>query len=72
MAIKAGKPKVYLKDRILAWRERITRELSRDATGGTSEGNRINVFFDGDEAFDAMIHAIGQAKHYVHLEMPFF
>lgn len=72
MATTAEKIKANLKEKISKWRERITRDLARGAAGGTSEGNRIKVFFDGDEAFDAMIDAISRAKHYIHLEMYMF
>ena len=72
MAITPGKIKESIKQRVSTWRERITRELARDNVGGTSEGNHVDVYFDGDEAFDSMIEAIGQAQHYVHLEMYMF
>ncbi|MBT8043673.1 MAG: hypothetical protein KJO79_01880, partial [Verrucomicrobiae bacterium] len=61
-----------VRKQVSAWRERITRELSRENLGGTSEGNKVEVYFDGDEAFDAMLAAIRAARHYVHLEMYMF
>ncbi|MGB0776204.1 MAG: phospholipase D-like domain-containing protein, partial [Akkermansiaceae bacterium] len=54
------------------WRERIADELSQDSTGGVSIGNDVEVYFDGDRAFRAMIGAIAEAQEQVHLEMYMF
>ncbi|MFK7910915.1 MAG: phosphatidylserine/phosphatidylglycerophosphate/cardiolipin synthase family protein [Akkermansiaceae bacterium] len=72
MELSPGKIKSRIKEQVGTWRDRLTRELARDEVGGTSEGNKVDVYFDGDEAFDAMISAIAGAKHYVHLEMYMF
>ncbi|BDS08475.1 cardiolipin synthase B [Oceaniferula spumae] len=55
-----------------AWKARIAREISGGQTGGTSDGNKVDVYFEGDRAFAAMLDAIKEAKHYVHLEMYMF
>lgn len=60
------------KNQLSAWKKRIARELSNGQSGGISEGNQVQVYFDGDEAFTAMIQAIQSAQHYVHLEMYMF
>lgn len=72
MAFGTDEIRERIRSHVAVWRDRLTRELSRDKAGGTSEGNRVDVYFDGDNAFDAMIGAIGSARHYVHLEMYMF
>lgn len=72
MALNSRIISAHIKGKVSVWRDRLTRELSRGKHGGTSEGNRINTYFDGDEAFDAMLVAISNAKHFVHLEMYMF
>jgi cardiolipin synthase len=72
MAFTSGNIKQRVRAKVSAWRNRLTRELSRDEVGGTSEGNKVAVYFDGDEAFNSMIDAISKARHYVHLEMYMF
>ena len=54
------------------WRQMIARELSQDTVGGVSEGNDVQVYFDGDTVYDAMLAAISGAKNFVHLEMYMF
>jgi cardiolipin synthase len=54
------------------WRQMIARELSQDTVGGVSEGNDVQVYFDGDTVYDAMLAAISRAKNFVHLEMYMF
>lgn len=61
-----------VKGRLNAWKARVAREISGGQTGGTSEGNRVDVYFEGDAAFAAMLAAIQNARHYVHLEMYMF
>ena len=64
--------KARVSAKINLWKTRIARELSGGQTGGTSEGNSVRLYFDGDEAFESMLKAISQATHYVHLEMYMF
>jgi cardiolipin synthase len=54
------------------WRQLIARELSDDTVAGLSEGNEVRVFFAGDNAYEAMLTAIANARHFVHLEMYMF
>ena len=54
------------------WRQLIARELSDDTVAGLSEGNEVRVFFSGDNAYEAMLTAIANARHFVHLEMYMF
>jgi len=61
-----------VRDKLADWQQKIATELSREAVGGVSEGNSVDVFFDGDEAFDAMLHAISNATEFIHLEMYMF
>jgi len=65
-----------VKDRVAtklnAWKARVAREISGGQTGGTSDGNEVDVYFEGDRAFAAMLTAIQEARHYVHLEMYMF
>lgn len=65
-----------VKDRLAAqlsaWKTRVAREISGGQTSGTSEGNQVEVYFEGDRAFADMLIAIQGAKHYVHLEMYMF
>ncbi len=58
--------------RLASWKARIEREISGGQTGGASEGNNVDLYFDGDQAFTAMLEAIRSARHYVHLEMYMF
>lgn len=52
-----------VRDRVLrAWRRTWTRMVR---LGGISDGNQVDVYFDGDEAFDAMFEAIDVAKRRV-------
>lgn len=53
----------------LAWRRIADRLLP---LGGSSDGNQITLFFDGDSAYDAMLAAIRSAKHRVWLETYIF
>lgn len=55
-----------------SWKARIAREISGGQTSGTSEGNHVELYFDGDRAFTSMIEAISSAHHFVHLEMYMF
>lgn len=65
-----------VKDRVTtklsAWKARVAREISGGQTGGSSDGNQVDVYFEGDRAFAAMLTAIQEAKHYVHLEIYMF
>ena len=72
MSRTPGTIKQRIKKGVSTWRDRLTRELARNKIGGTSEGNKVHVYFDGDEAFKAMLKAIEEAQHYVHLEMYMF
>ncbi|MBK1853608.1 hypothetical protein JO972_01425 [Verrucomicrobiaceae bacterium 5K15] len=58
--------------KLSAWKSRIEREISGGQTGGSSDGNAVEVYFEGDRAFADMLGAIRDAKHYVHLEMYMF
>ena len=61
-----------LRKQIAQWRYAIVRELSGDTVGGISRGNKVEIHFDGDAAYHAMLEAISAAEHYVHLEMYMF
>jgi len=61
-----------LRKQIAQWRYAIVRELSGDTVGGISRGNKVEIHFDGDAAYHAMLEAISTAEHYVHLEMYMF
>lgn len=50
----------------------IARELAMDTDGGISEGNDVEVYFDGDRVYAEMLEAISSAKVFVHLEMYMF
>lgn len=52
-----------------AWRVTLDRLLP---LGGGSEGNQLTVFFEGDEAFEAMLSAIRSARQRVWLETYIF
>ena len=54
------------------WRQAIARELSGDTVGGMSEDNHVEIYFDGDRVYHAMLTAIASAQHFVHLEMYMF
>lgn len=54
------------------WRRAVARELSSDTVGGLSEGNQVEIYFDGDRFYDAMLKAIAAARQHVHLEMYMF
>ena len=54
------------------WRQALARELSPEAVGGVSEGNKVDIYFAGDRLYDAMLDAISSARQYVHLEMYMF
>lgn len=54
------------------WRQRVAHELSGDTVAGLSEGNEVSLFFDGDNAYEAMLTAIASARHFVHLEVYMF
>ncbi|MBT8037268.1 MAG: hypothetical protein KJO21_06955 [Verrucomicrobiae bacterium] len=58
--------------KVTRWRQRIAHELSDDTVGGLSEGNQVTLFFDGDNAYEAMLDAIAGARHLVHLEIYMF
>lgn len=51
------------------WRRTVERLLP---LGGSSEGNQVTVFFDGDSAYDAMLAAIHSATRRVWLETYIF
>ncbi|MDG1357772.1 MAG: phosphatidylserine/phosphatidylglycerophosphate/cardiolipin synthase family protein [Akkermansiaceae bacterium] len=57
---------------IADWRQAIARELSRDTVGGLSESNDVEIYYDGDRVFEAMLAAIASAKTHIHLEMYMF
>ncbi len=46
--------------------------LSRDGSALETVGNRVQLFFEGDDAFREMWEAIEGAEHYVHQEMYMF
>jgi len=50
----------------------IAQELSRDTVGGISEGNKVEVYFDGDRVYASMLEAIAEAQTFVHMEMYMF
>lgn len=52
-----------------AWRRTLARLLP---LGGTSDGNDVTLYFDGDSAYDAMLGAIAHARHRVWLETYIF
>lgn len=52
-----------------AWRLTLARLLP---LGGTSDGNDVTLYFDGDAAYDAMLGAIAGAQHRVWLETYIF
>jgi len=58
--------------KVQIWKARIAREITGGQTGGTSEGNHVEVYFSGDRAYASMLEAIRSAEHYVHLEMYMF
>lgn len=47
-------------------------QLSRDGSALETRGNRVRLFFEGDEAFCAMREAIESAERYIHQEMYMF
>ena len=61
-----------LRKQIAQWRYAIVRELSGDTVGGISRENKVQIHFDGDATYHAMLEAISAAEHYVHLEMYMF
>ena len=61
-----------LRKQIAQWRYAIVRELSGDTVGGISRKNKVEIHFDGDATYRAMLEAISAAEHYVHLEMYMF
>lgn len=58
--------------RIRQWRRKIAKELADDTVNGVSEGNHIQLFYDGDTAYSAMLQAIKDAHSFVHLEIYMF
>jgi cardiolipin synthase len=56
-------------DALAPWRRRVGRLLR---LGGASDGNELTVFVDGDDAYDAMLGAIGRARVRVWLEVYIF
>ncbi|MEJ6572902.1 MAG: phospholipase D-like domain-containing protein [Akkermansiaceae bacterium] len=61
-----------VRKQIAEWRQTIVNELSADTVGGISEGNDVQVYFDGDRVYEVMLQAISSAKAFVHLEMYMF
>jgi len=61
-----------VRKQIAEWRQMIAQELSGDTVGGLSEGNDVQVFFDGDRVYKSMLGAIAEAQTFVHLEMYMF
>jgi cardiolipin synthase len=57
---------------IADWRQAIARELSRETVGGLSEGNQVEIYYDGDRVFEAMLAAIASAETHIHLEIYMF
>lgn len=53
------------------WLQRL-KKLAYDGGAWETEGNRVRCFFEGDEAYDAMLEAIDRATRYVHMEMYMF
>ena len=47
-------------------------ELACDSSCCSTKRNRLALFFDGDEVFEAMVEDIGMAERFVHLEMYMF
>ena len=54
------------------WRRSLARELSGDTVGGVSGGNKVEIYFDGDQVYEAMLKAIASAQKFIHLEMYMF
>lgn len=61
-----------VRHQIAEWRQAIARELSGDAVGGLSEANHVEIYYDGDRVFEAMLKAIASAKTHIHLEIYMF
>ena len=57
---------------ITEWRQAIARELSGDTVGGLSENNQVEIYYDGDRVYEAMLRAIASAKRHIHLEVYMF
>lgn len=61
-----------IRKQVTEWRQTIAHELFGDTVGGLSEGNDIEIFYDGDAVFEAMLKNIASATRYVHLEIYMF
>ncbi len=61
-----------VRKQIAEWRQMIAQELSGDTVGGVSEGNDVQIFFDGDRVYESMLGAIAEAQTFVHMEMYMF
>ena len=61
-----------VRKQIADWRQAIARELSGETVGGMSEGNHVEIYYDGDRVFKAMLAAIASAKSHIHLEIYMF
>ena len=61
-----------LRRQIADWRQTIARELSGEAVGGLSGNNKVEIYYDGDRVFHAMLEAIASAQSHIHLEMYMF
>lgn len=57
---------------IADWRQTIARELSGETVGGLSGENQVEIYYDGDRVFSAMLNAIVSAQSHIHLEMYMF
>ena len=49
-----------------------TEVLARDGSALLTEGNRVQLYFSGDETFAAMIEEVARAEQFVNLEMYMF
>ncbi|NWK57045.1 phosphatidylserine/phosphatidylglycerophosphate/cardiolipin synthase family protein [Verrucomicrobiaceae bacterium N1E253] len=61
-----------MKRQIRLWRQRVARELTGESVSGISPNNQISLYFDGDEAYEAMLRTIATAKYSIHLEIYMF
>lgn len=46
--------------------------LAKDKGADETDGNRVRLFFDADETYDAILEAVGKAEHFIHMEMYMF
>ena len=65
-------PEFFAEDWAKAQLAAILRKLRRRDGGALSDGNRLQIYFWGDPAFDAMREAIEDARVPIHLVISIF